>query len=66
MSSDTDELVAAYFEYMRTSAADLIEIEAMTNQTLREALAGVWLRGPLRPDPDPTADRVDRIVAGSP
>jgi hypothetical protein len=44
---------------------DRIETEAQTNSRLRDALAGVWIRGSLRPDPDVIADRVDRIVAGS-
>ena len=42
---------------------DRIETEAVTNPKLRDALSGVWLRGPLRPDPDVIADRVDRILA---
>jgi len=42
---------------------DRMESEARTNAKLREALAGVWLRGSLRPDPDVVADRVDRILA---
>jgi hypothetical protein len=44
---------------------DRIEGESRSNVKLRAALAGVWLRGPLRPDPDAIADRVDRIVAES-
>jgi hypothetical protein len=44
---------------------DRLEGEARTNAKLRAALAGVWLRGPLRPDPDAIADRVDRIIAES-
>jgi hypothetical protein len=41
---------------------DRIETEAVTNPKLRDALSGVWLRGPLRPDPNVIADRVDRIL----
>lgn len=44
---------------------DRIERQAQSNARLRQALAGVWLGGPtLRPDPDPIADRVARILAG--
>lgn len=42
---------------------DRIEAEARTNQALRLALEGVWLRGTLRQEPDVVADRVDRITA---
>jgi hypothetical protein len=41
---------------------DRIETEAVTNPKLRDALSGVWLRGPLRPESNVIADRVDRIL----